>query len=430
MADDEVPSLIEMGLLHIGTEKFFSVPADQIRKISRVMPVWYSTQRAAIWLLPASEVSYRLPSLFFGVLVSIFGFIVAARWRGLWFAAALAVVVLGSQLFILLMQIDRFYSLPLLLLSITLTLIWLPRGGAGAAIAVAVGTALTVLSHSLTVPVFALVFGASVLTVALGRAPRHVLVRSGVAALTSGAIYLLYLRPLLQGWHSTGNPTPVLISFAAYAEVPTLALALFGGWLTLVRRDDHPSMIAWVWMVLGSLCVFLLASMDMNWNPRYFLFYLPAVWLLAAHAMEFIARSLRSKAAAVGWYAAVAVLLLPGLASHFRDGSRHDYRQAAAVLSEAALPGQLILSDDAETISYYLPPDLRRNLDVRTRVTVVPDGEFFLVCRSNVWTPAPEIPHRHMELLAEISKRRFDEFSHVLRVYRVAPGQAAQPSHP
>lgn len=420
MADDEVPSLIEMGLRHVdGTETFYSVPFSQIAKISKVMPVWYSTQRWAIELLPASEVSYRLPSLFFGVLVSLFAFVVAARWRGLWFAAAVTVVLLGSQLFLLLIQVDRFYSLPLLLLSITLALVWARGGGVGRSIAVVALTALTVLSHSLTVPVFGLLFGATVVTFAFGRASREVVLRSAVALLTSAAIYLLYLRPLLRGWSSTGNPTPVLISFAAYAEVPTLALALLGGWLALLRRDDQPSMLAWALMAVGSVALFLLAELGMNWNPRYFLFYLPAVWLLAAHGMEYVARSLRSKAAAAGWYAAVVVLLLPGIASHFRDGSRHDYRSAAAVLSQTALPGQLILSDDAETISYYLPPELRRHLVVRTKVQEVPATEFFLVCRSNVWTPLPEIPHRRMELLAEISRRRFDEFSHVVRVYRV-----------
>ena len=90
-------------------------------------------------------------------------------------------------------------------------------------------------------------------------------------------------------------------------------------------------------------------------------------------------------------------------------------------VSAHALPGQVILSDDAETISYYLPAGLRQRLDVRTRVRVPPESEFFLVTRSNAWMPLPRIPGRHLELLEEIYKRRFDEFSHILRVYRVPP---------
>jgi len=78
----------------------------------------------------------------------------------------------------------------------------------------------------------------------------------------------------------------------------------------------------------------------MTWNPRYFLFLLPAVWVLAAHAMEVIARKLGSASVGAAWYACVALLLVPNLASHFQDGSRHDYREAAAVVAAHAEPGQ------------------------------------------------------------------------------------------
>ena len=121
------------------------------------------------------------------------------------------------------------------------------------------------------------------------------------------------------------------------------------------------------------------------------------------------------------WYACVALLFLPGLASHFIDGSRHDYRRAAAVLVERDGTGDTILSDDAEIIAYYLPDDLRRVLRVRTKVTQVPESGFFLVCRMNAWAPLPKVSGRQMELVAEIARRRFDQFSHILRIYRVAP---------
>ncbi len=111
---------------------------------------------------------------------------------------------------------------------------------------------------------------------------------------------------------------------------------------------------------------------------------------------------------------------MPSLLSHYQDGSRHDYRQAAAVLVSHAQQGQPILSDDAETISYYLPAGLRQTLQVRTKVRELPVSEFFLVARSNAWMPLPQFPHRHSELLAEIYRRRFDQFSHILRVYRVS----------
>jgi hypothetical protein len=71
---------------------------------------------------------------------------------------------------------------------------------------------------------------------------------------------------------------------------------------------------------------------------------------------------------------------------------------------------------------YYLPQDLRRHLVVRTKVTRYPSSEFYLVTRANAWTPLPKFRERQVELLAELYRRRIDEFSHILRVYRVAPG--------
>ena len=43
----------------------------------------------------------------------------------------------------------------------------------------------------------------------------------------------------------------------------------------------------------------------------------------------------------------------------------------------------------------------------------------------DAWTPLPQIRGRQLELMSEIYNRRFDQFSHILRVYRVAPASAA-----
>jgi hypothetical protein len=419
MADDEVPSLVELGLLHIDAAAYFSVPAEQIGRLPKITPAWNAFQRYAIAVLPKSELSFRIPSVVCGVLTAAVLFLFAARRRGLWYASALAIVLAGSQLFVYLSQLNRFYSLPLLLLILALAVIYLPRGGIGMILLTAVLTVLSVLSHNVTLAVLVLAFLAACPAWFFGRVGWHVPVRSGAAALTGTLLYFLYLRPLVHGWNSTGNPTPVLVSFAAHAGIPLLALALLGCWLAVARRDDQQSMIWWALIFAGSLCLF--QGTSMTWNPRYFLFFLPAVWMLAAHSMEFIARKVGYGSAGGAWYGCVILILLPGLFSHYQDGSRHDYRQAAAVVLAHARDGQAILSDDAETISYYLPEHLRQRLRVRTKVTTFPESEFLLVYRSNAWTPLPQIPHRKLDLLAEIYRRRYDQFSHILRVYRVAP---------
>jgi hypothetical protein len=424
MADDEVPSLVEMGMLHVDGQAF-SVPAAQITKLPKALPVWYGIQRRLLALLPRNELGFRIPSLICGILTSALGFLLAARWRGLTFAISVAIVQNASLPFIYLAQIDRFYSMTLLLEVLTFAAICLPHGGVSMLLATALLAGLTVLSHNITAAVFVLALFAAAAAYMLDRLPARVVARTGVAAAVGVSLYLFYLRPIVQGWNGTGNPTPVLVSFTAHAGVPALALALFGCWLAIVRPGDDRSMIWWALLFVGSLCFFQVFGLtSISLSPHYFLFFLPAMWLVAAHAVDAVARGAGARAA-VGWYGAVALVFAPSLVSHFQDGSRHDYRQAAAALQSHAAAGQTILSDDAETISYYLPPNLRERLYVRTKVTALPASEFFLVCRMNAWMPLPDVPGRRMELLAEIGRRRYDQFSHILRIYRVA---AANPT--
>src|SRR5262249_35203720 len=148
------------------------------------------------------------------------------------------------------------------------------------------------------------------------------------------------------------NPTQVLVSFSATAGVPVLALAMFGLWLAIVRPRLDESMLWWGLMFVGSLIVIQVTTV--TWNPRYFLFFMPAAWVLGAHAMGFVADRIGRGSTGALWYASVALLLAPSLLSHYQDGSRHDYRQAAAVLVAADRALEPVFSDDAETISYYL----------------------------------------------------------------------------
>jgi hypothetical protein len=417
MADDEVPSLVEMRLFEVPGNAF-SVPAAQLERLPKALPVWYAFQRTALRLFPSNEFGFRLPSLICALIFSGLAFVVAARWRGIWYGVAIAIIVNLSQPFVYLAQIDRFYSMPLLLLALTLIVMCTPRPGTWMALATAALAALTVLSHNVTIAVFVLAFIAAACAYLVGRAPAYLLARSGLAASVSVLLYFSFIRPLVNGWHSTGNPTPVLVSFAAHAGIPSLGLAMLGIWLAVEESGRGVTMVWWGLMLAGSLCFLYLTGM--TWNPRYFLFFFPAMWVLAAYAMERVARRFEYGSGAAAWYGLVVVLLMPSLLSHFRDGSRHDYRQAAAVLAASA-QDQTILSDDAETISYYLPANLRRHLFVRTKVTTFPTDEFSLVTRSNAWTALPQIPGRHLQLMSEIYARRYDQFSHILRVYRIAP---------
>ena len=53
--------------------------------------------------------------------------------------------------------------------------------------------------------------------------------------------------------------------------------------------DKHDDPVLWCALVfVGSLCMFQVSTF--SWNPRYFVFYLPPLWLLAAEGVHFVAR--------------------------------------------------------------------------------------------------------------------------------------------
>ena len=69
MADDEVPSLVEMGLLPIDATTF-SVPASQVGRLPRAVPVWYGLQGRLVRLLPQNQFGFRFSSVVFGIVKS------------------------------------------------------------------------------------------------------------------------------------------------------------------------------------------------------------------------------------------------------------------------------------------------------------------------------------------------------------------------
>ncbi len=315
MADDEVPSLVEMGLIKVDAQAF-SVPASQIGRLPRATLVWYRSQRFLIDHLPKSEVSFRAPSVVYGVLTPLIVFLVAARWRGLWFGAAVALVMNTCQLFVYLAQLDRFYALPLLLMVAVFALMWIRASDAWVLPSIAVLSALAVLSHNVTLALFGLAFGASCSLFVVRMASIRLVTRSATALVPALLLYVFYLRPLVSGWASTGNPTPVLVSYVAYVTIPVLALALLGGWLTVVRRDE-PVML-W-WLLIFAAGIGLMQVAPISWNPRYFIFFLPATWFLAAHAIDDVAVRLGSSTNRIAWYVCVMVLFAPSLLSHYAD---------------------------------------------------------------------------------------------------------------
>jgi hypothetical protein len=158
------------------------------------------------------------------------------------------------------------------------------------------------------------------------------------------------------------------------------------------------------------------------WHPPYHLLFMLPFWITGAFAVDLVARRLAAPRLSAAWYGCVIVLLLPGVVSHYRDGSRADYRAAAQVVASVADPEAPIYASDVLRCKYYLPPELRDNV----RAFRIWEGErqfggeaCILVYESSAFAPVPQLPRYSMELLALIGNRRFDERSVMIRVFRL-----------
>jgi hypothetical protein len=417
---DEVPALYELGLVP-PMEQLLLIPESQVERLPRMIPVWYTTQNLVLRVLPVDEWGTRVLSAVCGVLAIGLAVGFAARIRGPGFALSLALILLGSMCLVWLSQQNRFYTMTLFWYAATITAVLCPGRQWAMLLASVVTAALAVLSHNLMVLLFGVGWIAVAAGFCLGWAPRYVAIRATAVAATGSLIYFLYLKPMLIGWQSGGLGSHPLLSFAAHVGVPTLALGSLGSALCLVRSDDRRTFGAWAIFFGGSLAILLcLPWLPIRWYARYHVLNLVPCWVMAAYAVDAVARAIPQRLGRVAWCGCVALLLAPGLASHFQDGTRHDLRFAAEVVDRIA-GDETILCDSADILAYYLPESRRVQIDYWQGKDHWPQDEFILVRSTNIWAAKEQLPGRKVEILAEKSLRRFDGLSYLTRVYRVTP---------
>ncbi|HPP52969.1 MAG TPA: hypothetical protein PK777_08475, partial [Thermoguttaceae bacterium] len=162
--------------------------------------------------------------------------------------------------------------------------------------------------------------------------------------------------PIAGNWTGAGLTwAPPWASFTAHVGMPTLALALLGSAAALVVGKERRQMAVWAGLTLAVLIFVLLAPRLMPvWNPRYSLLWVLPLWITGALAVETVGaalvqwacpsaeqardalagknRQFLSGILLLGCYGCVALLLAPKWASHWIDGTRHDYRQAASLV--------------------------------------------------------------------------------------------------
>ncbi len=416
---DEVESLVEMGVLQ-GDGPLYQM--SQLQRLPKLLPVWYGIQRVFLSVLPHTELGTRILSALCGVLTVVVAFVLAQRWRGTQFAVALAMLVGLNQCFIWLVQQNRFYSMALLFLTLSLaTMWWQTKRYYLAAGLCAILSVLAVLSHNLLVVVFGITFLASLIGLTVGAVPKVVALRSGIATLIAGLIYVVYLRPLMSGWLSGGTGgTNELVSFVAQLGPVTVALAVLGFGLSLRRKLASVELFWWS-VVLGGGTLFIALSplILSNWNGRYALFFMAPFWVLAAYGIEQVAFYLPTTWYRAIWYLCIALLFVPKLVSHYQNGSRHDFRTSAGLVGQTVHADEPIFCNHPMTLEYYLNQITPAHAPVQYLPRELPEQACVIVLASNAYERVLSVQNRRCDVIGEVGLRRFDEQSHVVRIYKI-----------
>jgi len=428
---DELSSLEELGLLDPSIHQPDRSPQSIVVKLPRLVPVWYAAQGLLLRCVPHDEMGTRVLSVVCGVATVVLVFLFGWQRRGLAFALALAILLDGSQLLVWLSQQNRYYTTATLFLAIATMAIWSELPGWKMIVATGVAALLAVFSHNLLVVAFGLGMVAAMVCYPLGWVPGRVALRAAVAGVLGAVVYVGYVRPIAGDWTGVGFAwTDPFRSFIAHVGVPTLALAGLGSAIALLDREERPTMAWWSVLTAGTILFVAITPWIMPvWNPRYALLFVLPLWMTGALGMEYVARRLPSRRQAAVWYGCVAVLLAPKLVSHYLDGSRHDYRLAAAVVAEHLEPGQTVCANMELQTKYYLSRNLRPRVRFWTPDMRLPGESCLVVLGTNIWDPPPAFDGRPVEVVAQIARRRYDEVSHVVRVYRVS-GKAEASSPP
>lgn len=416
---DEVDCLIELGVKETDLQLSY---ASQIPRLPKLIPVWYSAQRLALKLLPIDEFGSRCLPAACGVLTVAAAFIMGRRWRGDRFGLSLALMIGLNQCFVWMGQFNRFYSMALLFLTLSAGVaIWQTERRRTALALSIVLAVLGVLSHNLLVAAYGIAFIAATICWMLGWAPRDLVERTAVAAAAAFAVYAAYLRPIMSGWVSGGaGETQALVSFVAQLGVPTVALALLGIGIALRQKESNYEARWWCVALAGGVAFIGLSKILMgSWGPRYSLFFMLPFWALAALGVAEFAGRLQNSAQRAAWYGCVIALLLPKLASHFRDGSRHDFRAAAEVVSNQIHSDERVFCNFPLNLDYYLERSGDRKVEEWWGMQELPGQTCLVVWASNAFEPLLHLPGRTCEILERVGVRRYDEQSHILYIYRV-----------
>lgn len=334
-------------------------------------------------------------------------------------------------------QYHRFYTLAALLAGCaTLAAARSVKvGSAGWMAAACVFACLAVLAHTLVGTVFGiLLVGGLIAAFAGTKRPLLVAVGGSVVALAWLALVVLPVvgdKAGLKSWTGYSSAHAV---FGAVGQVswPVCLLAIPG--LAIMWKRDRSQALFWaaagcVWA--GSAVVL---PKVLPYHPAYIFPLMLPVFVFAAVAVAEIVSAIRANsgsAAAILVWLLLPLLNLPSLASYYQDGNRHDFRAAAAYLTEHIGPNDRILSNELDKLLHYRP-ELRTQIVNQPRsappsdalAMVPPGGRLWVVCsggRNGFEASWEKWVYANCHQDTVIGRSRYDYYAFPVWVFRTPP---------
>ncbi len=434
-AGEELTTLAE-------TDSFFGKtedkPSSQIYRLPRLIPVSYTILQGGYELFGRDEFGCRVLPALLGTLAVVLVFLGLDGLLGRPTALAVAVLVCLWPEHLFHSQQNRFY-IPASLIAWASVLLgaWsVKRKSVCLAALAGLAAAVAVLAHTLLAALFPGLLATTLAAAWAERQPipwRRLVAISvlGIAILLFGAFYLIHLG---LGWNADADwGYSVLHSLQAAvnrAGYPVVLLAVLGGVDALRRRDGQGV----VWVIWGGVWAgtALVLPILIYYAPMYTFPLTLGVFVMAGYGVGRVYERLRERdfALAWAWGLAMCALGLPGVISHFADGSRYDFRAASRHIASHWQPGDRVLVGAARNFRHYLPASIPATplqatvKGLRDALQANPNKRAWLAVRTNR-AGQPEALWRSLRrdcvLQTVIRQHRLDYFEYGLEIYLYDP---------
>lgn len=412
------------------------VTADPLTRLPRIAPVGYVVHGLSYRTLGRTEFAGRAPAAVAGALLC--GLAVVGLWSALggWAAAATGLLLALNPECVFFSQYDRYYALGALAAAgcVLAALEGVRRGSVVWMAAAAGVAAFAVFMHLLLAGLIVGLIAVALLAPGL---PARQRLRLAAPAVASGvviaAVYALYLAPLASGWNAGaewGYSIPrALAGGVNQLGLPTALLAGLG--VVMLFATQNPLRGFWLVWAGGWAASLVVLPRLVAFHPGYSFLYVFGAVVPAGYAVGVIAERLTGpRLVPFAWLLTAVLLNAPSLASHYADGTRHDFRSAARFADEHRRPGEAVAAVSPGNFAFYAPsltdadrlnPD--RLLDGLKRIGESNRATWVLLTggRSPRDAAAQRWLDDHCRLKAAYRKPRFDYYDFRTEVYYFEP---------